>query len=578
MINHYYIDKGNATMIKKATKRNLFISSLLIAFSIIAAACSNNEVNTTNIGQPNIEKENSEPTNAKPSLRVVDLGLSGALTLLENGEATSYALVSEYLARIEAYDNEYGTEPGLHAIITVNKNVLDEAKKLDEERAAGKLRGPLHGIPLIIKDNYATADMPTTNGSLAFANYQAEADATIVTKLREAGAIILAKSNMSEFAWSGNDSVSSIRGEVRNPYDQTRTSSGSSGGTGAAIAASLAAAGFGSDTYGSIRNPSAHQALVGVRPTHGLISIAGVTPQIGPLDTVGPMTVSVHDAAILLDAVAGYDAQDPYTKALEGTTLSSYTSLLSVTALQGTTIGFIDQSDDPDNTYVKQAAERNEVLALVNQAKVMLEARGATVIMIKEEDLNALQGYGWQGMKSYVDQWLEETKASWPEGLAALAEPADSLTLDDYIADGQAIPEIMESKDWLLHQDQPAIIEATEANKLASLEKLSLMFSDLKLDAIVYATDTITAAPIPVADSYSNDTWSGFASGLGLPVVTVPAGFTSSGLPAGISFLGLPYTEAELLAYAYDYEQATHHRKAPSSTPELSFETASSTN
>jgi len=561
-------------MNKFMKKSNFVMIAVLLASSALLASCSE----TSNQPSQKKDKEETEQTPPRP-LDVVELGLTGSLALLESGDATSYKLVSEYMARIKAYDDAYGSEPGLHAIITVNKNALEEAKKLDEERAAGTLRGPLHGVPLIIKDNFATADMPTTNGAIALADYQPEKDATIVTKLREAGAIILAKSNLSEFAWSGSDSISSIRGEVRNPYDQTRTSSGSSGGTAAAIAASMAAAGFGSDTLGSIRNPSNHQSLVGVRPTHGLVSLKGITPQLNHLDTVGPMALSVKDAATLLDVVAGYDPEDPYTAATQGKNVGSYTALLSDSALKGKKIGFVDRSDDPDGTYAKVADERKEVNTLINQAKADLEAQGATVVLIKEADFSSLWGHiEFDSMKYYIDEWFKETPAKWPNGLAVLAEPADALTIDDYLADGRAIKDIMDAKDWFLTAGNPRSFEEDIALKSASLEKFKSMYAKLGLDAIIYATDTITASKISGDEKYNNDAWSQLASGLGLPVVTVPAGFTSSRLPVGISILGLPYTDGQLLSYAYDYEQATHHRAAPSSTPELSFETAPVTN
>ncbi|BBI34615.1 amidase [Cohnella abietis] len=547
-------------MNKTIKKTSFAIIAISFAVSSLLVGCSKDE---------KIENVQTEPTPPR-SIDVVELGLTGSLALLESGDATSFELTSSYLARIKAYDDAYGSEPGLHAIITVNKNALDEAKQLDEERAAGTLRGPLHGVPLIIKDNFATKDMPTTNGSIAFADYQTDKDATIVNKLREAGAIILAKSNLSEFAWSGEDSISSIRGEVRNPYDQTRTSSGSSGGTAAAISASMGAAGFGSDTYGSIRNPSAHQSLVGVRTTKGLVSTAGITPQVAYLDTAGPMTISVTDAAILLDVVAGYDPEDPYTNAIQGKKLGSYASSLSNSSLKGKKIGFVDLSDDPDGTYAKFADERNRVKVLINQAKADIEAQGATVVLIKESDFSSMWNHiEWDSIKYYIDDWFTKIPANWPNHLAELAEPTNALTLDDYIADGRAIQEIADSKDWLLTASKPSVFEEDVARKSVNLEKFKALYTKLGLDAIVYATDSITASKITGDDKFHNDAWSALASGLGLPVVTVPAGFTSSGLPVGLSLLGLPYSEGELLSYAYNYEQATHHRVAPSSTPKL---------
>lgn len=493
---------------------------------------------------------------------VVEIGITGSLELMTSGAATSAELTEAYLARIAAYDDE------LNAVIAVNPEALADAAARDAERAAG-IAGPLQGVPIVIKDLIDLDGMATTNGALAFADYLPDDDATVVEKLEAAGAVIIAKTNLSEFAWSGDDSISGIGGEVHNPYDLSRTSGGSSGGTAAAVAASLGAAGLGSDTYGSIRTPSAHQALVGVRPTHGLVSLSGVTPQVEPQDTVGPMALSVADAAILLDVIAGSDPEDHWSA---NTPDADYTAELSTDALVGARIlNFTAASFRGGDVADELVPARDEMLALQDAAIAELAAQGAEVIDVEltDEQLSAISGRGWYGMAGYLDEYFANNPAAWPAGLAELAEPADALTVADYIADGREIESIANDADWLLSTSplDAEVLAANDARAASALAAWNALLDGYEADAVVFPTDALPASTAPV--SYANARNAGLASGLGTPSVTVPVGYTTAGLPAGLEITGRQYSEPTLLGFAYAYEQATSLRVAPSATPAL---------
>lgn len=515
----------------------------------------------------------SAAVTARPN--VVELSIGGASDLLSKGKTTSTALVKEYLARIAAYDGDTSTAPGLHAVIAVNSQAAAEAASLDAERAAGKVRGPLHGVPIVIKDNIDLVGMPTTNGAIAFATYKPKNDSTVAKKLRAAGAIIIAKTNLSEFAWSGSDAKSGLGGEVRNPYDRSKTSSGSSGGTAAAVAASFATGGLGTDTYGSIRNPSGNQGLVGVRPTHGLVSLTGVTAQVAPLDTVGPMTKTVEDAAILLDAIAGYDSSDHYTKETIGQVPESYRHELSTTALKGKKIVYFTTQSYHGGTRTNRPEERAEVAAIQAKAVDELRAQGATVelVSLTAPENNALFGRGWSGVAHWMDEFFANNDAVWPKGLAAKAAPFNKLTVADYLADDRETAQIKPDADWFLSTGNytQADEDAAVAKQTTARANWAAFLAEHDADAVAFPNDNLAASPItedPAGYSAAS-TNADLASSLGTPAVTLPIGLTNSGLPISIQLTGALYSEAELLSYAYDYEQATHARTAPKSTPEL---------
>lgn len=511
-----------------------------------------------------------------PRPDVVELTIAQTTTLLSSGRTTSAALVKEYLARIAAYDGDTTTAPGLHAVIASNPTAAADAAALDKERAAGRVRGPLHGVPIVVKDNIDLVGMPTTNGAVAFATYKPKNDSTVVKKLLAAGAVIIAKTNLSEFAWSGSDAKSGLGGEVRNPYDRAKTSSGSSGGTASAVAASYATAGLGTDTYGSIRNPSGNQGLVGVRPTHGLVSLAGVTAQISPLDTVGPMTKSVEDAAIILDVIAGYDPSDPFTKKAIGKAPESYAAELSTTSLRGKKILTFSNARFHGGTSTDRPEERAEVARVQAAALAEMEAQGATIeeVELTSEQISSISGRGWVGFGHYLDEFFANNDAVWPKGLAAKAEPIDELTTADYVADGRYTEQIAPDASWLLSTVDVTqqTLDAQQAREDSARAAWKALLNAYDADAVALPNDTlaasdVTADPAGYSDSSTN---AGYASGLGVPAIALPVGQTSAGLPVSVQLIGALWSEADLLSYAYDYEQATHVRKAPRTTPELS--------
>lgn len=506
------------------------------------------------------------PVPAVSAPAVVDLGITDLLALLESGQTTSVALVQEYLDRMAAYDNAYGDQPGLAAIILANPDALATAATMDAERAAGEIRGPLHGVPILVKDNYATFDMPTTAGSASLKTYQTKLDSTAVERLRAAGAIILAKTNMSEFAWHGTYTLSSERGRTNNAYNQANSASGSSGGTGAAVAASFGPAGLGTDSCGSIVGPSAHESLVGYRPTMGLTSVAGIVPLSIRQDVSGPMTKTVTDAALLLNAIAGYDAADPQTEIAKLQAGTDYVAGLSDTALEGKRIGYVQYDYTADEQARPGFAEQ---IALFDAAVADLKAQGAEIVAVPDFThafvSGTLKSGGWTDMRSSINTFFATTEASWPEGLAALTEPTDALTFEDVIADGKSsmtqgdIDYFMAGAD-IPNPEYDAAVAEQDAGKVA----MDQYFVDHDLDALAMPTSAGSATP-----DWAGTTFCDVGANTGIPTVSLPAGFTSTGEAAGLELAAPRSHDAELLAMSYDYEQATLHRVAPSSTPEL---------
>jgi amidase len=505
-----------------------------------------------------------EVTPGASAPNVVDLGITDVLDLLESGESTSVALTQEYLNRIAAYDNPYGGQPGLAAVILANPNALATAAELDEERAAGALRGPLHGVPILVKDNYATFDMPTTAGSASLHTYQTEVDATAVQRLRDAGAIILAKTNLSEFAWHGTYTLSSERGRTNNPYNQANSASGSSGGTAAAVAASFGPAGLGTDSCGSIVGPSAHQSLVGYRPTMGLTSVAGIVPLSLRQDVSGPMTKTVTDAAILMEVLAGFDPADPQTVIANEQSTDGYVEGLSDASLVGKRIGYVDWefAEDPARPGLA------ETTALVDKAVADLAAQGATIVSVpftREYVSDVLKSGGWMDMRPSIDGFFATTEATWPDGLAALTAPVDALTFSDVIADGKSSMTQGDIDSFMSNADVPnPAYDAAVAEQDAGKAAMDQFFIDNNIDALAMPTSATSASP-----DWAGTTFCDVGANTGIPTVSLPAGFTSTGAAVGLELAAPRSQDAELLSMSYDYEQATQHRVAPASTPEL---------
>ena len=487
------------------------------------------------------------------SFELIEATIPQLQAALASGTVTSRDLVAMYLARIEAYDKR---GPALNAISVNNTTALAEATALDAERRAGATRGPLHGIPVIVKDNYETIGMQTADGSLALAGWVPSDDAYLVKKLRAAGAIIIAKSNMHEFAY-GIITVGSLFGATRNPYALDRNPGGSSGGTGAAIASNFAAIGMGSDTCGSIRIPAFHNSLVGIRGTQGLASRSGIIPLSSTQDIGGPIGRTVTDVAIVLDAIVGYDPTDPQTAASVGNIPKSYTDFLQLTGLRGARIGLVTTllGSDPEDTEIATV-----VRAAVNEMKVA----GADVVEITIPGLKDLLTDRFAGNLII----REDFKFDFNAYLAA-RPTAPVRSLEEVLASGKFHPAVnnnLSSAQSIASRDTKEYLEH-RLKRDTLREAILKAMVDARVDALAYPTIRRKANLIGEAQLGTNCQ---FASNSGLPAIVVPGGFTPDGLPVGVELLTRPWGEPQLIKFAYAYEQATHHRHPPASTPPLS--------
>ncbi len=463
------------------------------------------------------------------------------------GRVTSEKLVELYLARIAAYDQ---AGPRLNSVIYINPNAAAAARALDEERRSRGARGPLHGIPVLLKDNFETRDMPTTGGSLALRGVVPARDAFQVARLRLAGAVLLGKVNLHELAL-GLTGVSSFGGQTLDPYDVTRTPGGSSGGSGAAAAACFAAFTMGTDTSGSIRIPSSHNCLVGLRPSAGLSSRAGIIPFGHTQDTGGPMARSVEDIALILDATAGYDPADSTTQASGGRIPRSYTTALKDGSLKSARIGVLAE-------FFGTAPEDQEVATVVRAAVEEMKARGATAVDVAIPELAKLVAAAnllTQELKVYLGDYLKAAG-----GYAASIE--EMLETGLHSSSLQGILDVANgiAADYLSSDDY--------RSRLAARETLAKAVTDAmeagRLDAIAYPTIRRIAPVVGGAQPGSN---AALSANSGLPAITVPAGFAPGGFPVGIELIGRRFAEATLLTLAYDFERATHHRHPPAMTP-----------
>ncbi len=499
---------------------------------------------------------------AQPSVTgTIDIAEAGVVTLqaaMQSGKTTSQALVRTYLARIKAYDK---SGPRINSVIELNPDALIIARELDKERKAGKVRGPLHGIPVLIKDNIATADkMQTTAGSLALVGSRAVRDAFIVTRLRDAGAVILGKTNLSEWAnfrsSRSTSGWSSRGGLTKNPYALDRNTSGSSSGSGAAAAAGFATLTIGTETDGSIISPSNSNGIVGIKPTVGLVSRSGIIPISASQDTAGPMTRTVADAAVLLSVLAATDPKDGAT-AEANAKAQDYTKFLDKDGLKGKRIGVVKS----------QFGGRNDLAsAVIEKSLEVLKAQGATLVDIAE-----LPGAGKYGTSEF-EVLLYEFKA----GIAAyLAEYAPSSPMKS-LADVMAFNEKNRDKVMPFFQQETVVravakggldskeyLDALANNlKFSRAEGLDKALADNKLDALVSPSGSPAWLTDFIRGDFSGGGFSQAAAVAGYPHITVPAGFVQ-GLPVGISFVGSAWSEPQLIAMAYAFEQASKARRAP---------------
>ncbi|MEP2239911.1 MAG: amidase [Maribacter sp.] len=479
---------------------------------------------------------------------VTELTISDIHKAYQNNTLNSEQLVEAYLNRIEKLDTT------LNAITTINKNAIEIAKALDDEYEKTGILRSLHGIPLIVKDNINTQGLPTTAGSLALQNYIPEEDAFIIKKLVNAGAIIIAKSNMAEWAFSPMHSESSTAGTTRNPYNTDYVPAGSSGGTGASIAADFGTIGLGTDTGNSIRGPSSHNALVGFRTTLGLVSRSAIVPLYLRNDVVGPMCRSVEDATKVLEVITGIDPKDPLTKYSEGKTPSNYTQFLKKNALIGSRIGVLrelsDYNADP------------EINALFNGALKQLDSLGATVIdTVIVPDFKNLRSNQWCAtFREDVETFLKDYVKN--DSLTTIEDIIKAGSTSDFARE-RLIRNAAHSGRWE-DSDIPCLDAYTDIRRIAFREAIEDVMDSLKLDAIVYPTWNNPPARINhFQEEYKGDNSQIISPHTGQPAFTVPMGFTSKNLPAGLQFLGRMYDEPVLIGLTYSYEQGTKHRKAP---------------
>jgi len=511
------------------------------------------------------------------TFRLTDATISDINLAIDSNALTSERLVELYLQRISTYD------PLLNAIRELNPNALEIARQLDEERLQTGRRSPLHGIPILLKDNYDTRDIPTTGGSDALAGSIPPSDAFVVDRLRQAGAIILGKTELDEFAISGSG-YSSLGGQTINPYRLNRQSAGSSGGTGAAIAASFATVGTGTDTGGSIRTPSSFQGLVGVRPTRGLVSLDGIIPFALSRDGAGPMARTVTDAALTLGVMAAFDPNNPSFQTPVAAPpvepdkfYTDYTPFLRTDALNGARLGVVRNYFGNGINGVDP-----EVNTIAENALARMRELGATTIDIQFENsflstmINASGIIARAEQKPYLDEYLQTLALGYPktveEVITILQSPevANSSTPSTIIG-------TLQSTVAFGGLTNPQYVNVAN-NVIPSLRSAVLnIFETNDLDAFVFPTIGTFARPLPGTTDPTFVSPPGsppirqveFASLLGFADITVPAGFGSQGLPVTLSLTGRPYSESTLFGLAYAFEQATLFRQPPSLLEDL---------
>jgi Asp-tRNA(Asn)/Glu-tRNA(Gln) amidotransferase A subunit family amidase len=522
------------------------------------------------------------------SFHLEEVTIDAVRAALESGQVTCRTLVNLYLKRIEAYNH---AGPALNAVQNVNPLALEEADRLDAAFKASGPVGKLHCVPVLVKDQVETKDMPTTFGSAVFKEFIPQRDATVVVKLKESGAIILGKATMGEFA---NGYVGSAFGFMRNAYDTSRVASGSSGGTGAGVAANLATIGIAEDTGGSTRGPAAVNNLVGLRPTVPLVSRHGMMPATPTRDTLGPITRSVRDAALVLDVIAGYDPNDAITAFAYGQVPPTYTAFLKADGLKGARIGVIrdpmDRNADPTSDDYKK------VRAVMDRAIADLTRLGAVLV-----DPIKAPGRGEAAPPAATeDSATTAPRTARASGAARAAAPTGGggnyeteQAINAYLAQHPNAPaktlrEILLSGKVSTRRARELMGAVGRSTTEPGFGQLMItreetrqawlkMMADNRLEAVVYATFDHQPVVIPPDILTNPDAGDGYARGsnrsisptLGWPALTVPAGFTVDKLPVGMEFMARPFDEGTLLKLAYAYEQSTRHRKASPLTPPL---------
>lgn len=482
------------------------------------------------------------------NIDLTELNIADIQKAYEMGDYNSQQLVTAYLNRIEQFNKK------INAITTINPNALSIAIALDEEYKKTGILRPLHGIPVIIKDNFNTKGLPTTAGSLALKDFIPDEDAFMVDKLVKAGAIIIAKSNMAEWAFSPMHTESSTAGTTRNPYNLDYVPAGSSGGTGAAIAANFGTIGLGTDTGNSIRGPSSHCSLVGFRSTLGLTSRSGIVPLYLRNDVAGPMCRTVEEATRVLEIIAGYDPEDTMTKYSEGKIPDNYQQFLQKDGLKGARIGVLRElsDDNPDP----------EIKALFEKSIIDMKSLGAQIIdTVDIPDFSNLR----------QNQWCDEFRKDVESYLATYVKRDTMKTLEDIIRVGSKSENTLESLEYFVdhsgrskNPEIDCLDPYMDINRIAFREAIEKRMDELNLDAIVYPSWNHKPAKIETFQTgYKGDNSQIIAPHTGQPAFTVPMGFTEGNLPAGLQFLGRMYSEPTLIKLTYSYEQGTKHRVPP---------------
>lgn len=502
---------------------------------------------------------------------VEEISVEALHSAYRSGSTTAAEVIEVSLARIEAYDKK---GPYLNSVITLNDHALAVAREQDAYfKQHGKLIGPLHGIPVLLKDNLDVEGMVMTSGFQGWKNYVTPSDAPLVASIKKAGGIILAKTSLSEFAKGGADNINSVLpGYARNPYDPAYATGGSSGGTGAGIAASFGVVGVGTDTGGSVRMPAAHNALAGLRPTVGLVSRTGVVPLDGVRDTAGPMARSVRDMALLLDAmVTGQDPQDPATARNVGKVPTSYLTALNKDALKGVKLGVLRQVFKPEMTSP-------QVLANFEKTLIELKAAGAEIVdpfIIPELDTVPRPPQTGAQFKADLTRWIARHPGVPYPSIKAIAEsgllhPLHQVSVANAVdaLPPEQNPETLEGRNNE-ERFRAAFRREMDAAGVAALvfptwAQLPLLNGDRNTQ--------LAAVPVPapargVTHSRSSLTFVG--SMLQWPALSVPSGYSSEGLPLGLQILGRAWDDEKIIGYAYAFEQATLYRRAPAFTPPL---------
>lgn len=526
-----------------------FVGRVTVLVSLVLTACIANGAD-----------ESSDDSKGRGGFLFVEATIDDVHRALGSGDVSCVDIVKGYLRRIETYDQS----SGLNAVIFTNPAALKKAARIDARLAAGESLGSLYCVPVLLKDNFDTHDMPTSGGSVALKNSLPPDDAFMVKKLRAADAIVIAKTNMAEWAFSPKQTVSSSYGATANAYALDRVPAGSSGGTASATAASFGVVGMGTDTGNSIRGPSSHLALFGIRSTIGLTSRDGVIPLAFDRDIAGPMTRTVEDAAKVFNVIAGFDAEDPFTELGRGRREADYTKFLDLQGLRGKRIGVLRALVDTEDADP-------QVIAVFEQTLNDLTAQGAVIVdpftvANLEEHLEG--DYFCARFRYDMHLYLESLGKNAP--IKDVMEVRSTGEYSPYIEGGLDYFGEYPSNVPPAKLDPPCLAFPNHLGRQAYLEDVLASMDAAQLDAIVYPSWTNPPARLKKAiEEYLGDNSQLVAPATGMPAVSVPMGYSYGGLPAGLQILGRPYSEGLLFSLAYAYEQATKHRRPPKGFPAI---------